>query len=262
MVIDPPTEPLADSFASQAFRPASEPSAPLAFNQPRFQFTSGIRSGEKATIRDGAGRVLFSYRSFASVVSIVATLVASVVLTAGGAGVLFLLLEGRLFPALVALVMSGAFAALIIMLVPSSRVTLYDGSQPALTITQQTRFSFPSVTWMVSTPGGQLVGRIRRSFLSRLGRDRWTVMGASDTGPTGMATEESFVHAVQRKLAGKFSRRYQSNIRIRYAGSEAGTIQRRPDGGGIADVLDLSPNCPLDRRVAVALATLVLGSEP
>ncbi len=244
-------------------RPATEPPpSSTAFEHNRFQFTSGIPSGEKATIRDRKGTVLLSYRSFASVVGIVATLVASVVLIAGLAGVAFLMLEGRVFPAFIALLLSGAFPAVILMLVPSSRVTIYEGSQPAMSVTQLTRFSFPAVAWLVSTPNGQLLGRIRRSAFSRLGREHWTLMGPSDSGPTGMAIEESLGRAVQRKLVGKFNSRYQSNVRIRYAGSDAGTIQRRPAADGTADVLDLSPNCPLDRRVAVALATLVLGSEP
>ena len=206
--------------------------------------------------------VLLSYRSFASVVGIVASLVAGVVLLAGLAGVTFLFMEGRLLPAIAALVLSVAFTAVIVMLVPSSKVTIYEGSQPVLTVTQQTRFSFPAVTWLVNTPDGQLLGRIRRGFLSRFGRDRWALIGPSDTGPSGLAIEESLVRSLQRKLAGKFNSRYQSNIRIRYAGSDAGTIQRRPAADGTTDVLDLAPNCPLDRRLAVALATLVLGSEP
>lgn len=262
-----PTEPMPETGVDPRPLPVPPPRVtreplPSAFTHTRFQFTSGVPAGEKATIRDAAGNVLFSYRSFASVVSIVATLVASVVLIAGIAGVLFLLMEGRFLPALLALMMSGFFAAVIIMLVPASRVTLYDGSQPALTIVQQTKFSFPSVTWSVNKPDGQPVGRVRRPFLARFGRERWIVLGPSDAGPAGMAMEESFGRALQRKLAGKFHPRYQSNLRIRYAGSEAGTIQRRPSSDGASDVLDLAPNCPLDRRVAVALATLVLGSEP
>ena len=250
-------------LAVPARRPASPAAVPApAFAHLRFQFTTGVPAGEKATIRDGAGSLLFSYRSFASAVGIVATLVASVVLLAGAAGVLFLLIEGRLFPALVALMMSGIFAVVIILLVPPSGVTLYDGSQPALTIAQQTKFSFPNVTWTVNTADGQLVGRVRRSFLSRLGRDRWIVMGPSDAGPTGSALEESLGRALLRKVAGKFTAQQQSNLRIRYAGSDAGTVQRRPTGDGAADLLVLTPNCPLDRRLAVALATLVLGSEP
>ena len=71
-----------------------------------------------------------------------------------------------------------------------------------------------------------------------------------------------FAQKVLRKVAGKFNARYQSNVRIRYAGSEAGWIIRRPSETGAVDVLDLAPDAPLDRRVAMALAVLVLGSEP
>jgi len=45
-------------------------------------------------------------------------------------------------------------------------------------------------------------------------------------------------------------------------GEEAGWIIRRPGADGHADVLELNPATSLDRRAAVALAVLVLGSEP
>ena len=63
-----------------------------------------------------------------------------------------------------------------------------------------------------------------------------------------------------RKFAGKFSPRYQSNIGIRYLDADVGWIRRRPDGNGEVDVLELAGD--IDRRLAIALATLILGSEP
>ena len=79
---------------------------------------SGIPGGQTANVRDDAGAVVLSYRSFASVVGIIAALVAGVVAVAGAAGVLFLLLEKRPFPAAIALVLSAIFAVIIILLVP------------------------------------------------------------------------------------------------------------------------------------------------
>ena len=43
---------------------------------------------------------------------------------------------------------------------------------------------------------------------------------------------------------------------------DGGTVIRRPDASGHADVLQMNPSTSLDKRVAVALAVLVLGSEP
>jgi hypothetical protein len=68
--------------------------------------------------------------------------------------------------------------------------------------------------------------------------------------------EESLSRALLRKVAGKFSRRYEANLHIDYLGKDVGTIARR----GAEDVLELHGH--IDCRVAVALATLILGSEP
>jgi len=213
-------------------------------------------------VRDDSGAVVLSYRSFASVVGIVAALMAGVVAAAGVAGVLFLLNEHRPIPALIALVLSAIFAVVIIMLVPPVNATIYDGPDPALTIAQESKVSFPVVTYVVSTIDGKVLGRLRKSFFSRFGRNRWAILPPEHHGPRGEAVEESLGKALLRKVGGKFNPLYQSNVRIRYAGSEAGWIIRRPDDGGRADVLELAPDAPLDRRVAVALAVVVLGSEP
>jgi hypothetical protein len=154
------------------------------------------------------------------------------------------------------------FAVVIILLVPPISVTIYDGPDPALTIAQQSSIGFPVVTYIVSSIDGKPLGRLRKSFFSRFGRNRWAILPPNDHGPRGEAVEESLGKAIMRKIAGKFSPRYESNIRIRYAGSEAGWIIRRPNETGEVDVLDLAPDAPLDRRVAVALATVVLGAEP
>jgi len=211
-------------------------------------------------IRDGQGAELLTYRSFASVVGIVAILVSVVVIVTGLAGVVFLLMDGRVLPAILALLLSAAFTVVIAMLVPPLRVTLHEGTAAALIISQQSDVSFPVVTYAVGTPERRMIARIRRRVWSRLGRNRWDILNANGDHPIGFAIEESFSRALLRKIAGKFSRRYESNIRIRYHDTHAGWIARRPDANGEVDVLDLVGD--IDRRVAVALATLILGSEP
>jgi hypothetical protein len=219
---------------------------------------TGIPAGETAYIRGDDGNALLSYRSVASVVGIIAALMSAVVLIAGAGGVLFLLMERRPLPAIAAMILSAAFAAMIVMLIPATNVTIFEAAAPAITITQQSGSS-PSVTWLVATPDGQPIARIHKPFLSRFGRNRWTV--TSDASH-GNAVEESLGRALLRKLFGKFARAYQSNLRVSWDGHEAGWIIRRPDALRRADVLDLHPATKLDRRAAVALAVLVLGSEP
>lgn len=223
---------------------------------------SGIPAGETAYIRGEDGHAVLSYRSFASVVGVIAALMSAVVLVAGLAGVFFLLMERRPLPAIAALMLSAAFAATIVMLVPATNVTIFDGASPAITIVQQSSVSFPTVAYVVATPDGKPIARIAKSFFSRFGRNRWLLSSTDDFLARGEAVEESFGRAMIRKLFGKFAPAYQSNIGITWNGEPAGTIVRRPGTDGHADILTLNPTTTLDRRTAVALATLVLGSEP
>ncbi len=201
--------------------------------------------------------MLLTYRSFASVVPIVAALVCGLVLLAGIAGALFLIEKDSFVMAVVALVLTIAFASFIGLLVPRTNVTLYDDGNPALTISQKS--VFPSATFLVATPNGATLATLHKSLLARLGRNRWTI--TQEGRFLGDAIEESFGGALMRKALGKFSRRFETNVHIQHGGIDVGTIVRRPDGERPVDVLELISD-GMDRRVAVALATLILGREP
>jgi hypothetical protein len=218
----------------------------------QYRFTTGIRAGQTAYIRGANDQVLLTYRSFASVVGVIAAFLAGIVAVAGAAGVLLLVYQDAPVRAGIVLVLTIAFAILIAVLVPRANVTLYEESQPALTISQ--RAVFPTATYVVAAPNGTELAELRKSFLSRLGRNRWTITHHGRY--LGEAHEESFLGAWLRKLFGKFSRRFETNVRITHGGVEVGRIVRRP-----TDVLELASDA-LDRRVAVALATLILGREP
>ena len=219
-----------------------------------------MRFGEIVTIRADSGDALLSYRSFASIVGIVALVVSVIVAVTGVSAVLFLLFDGRVFPAVMALLLSAAFVVVIAMLVPTTHVSLFEGSNPVLQIAQQSNVSFPVVTYAVGTPEQKVIGRLRKNIWSRLGRNRWDILTTNGDRPIGYAAEESLSRALMRKFAGKFNSRYQSNIRINYLGKGAGWIIRRPDVNGDVDVLEVAGE--IDRRLAVALATLIFGSEP
>lgn len=222
------------------------------FSHTRYHFTTGLRAGEVANIRSDDGKVLLSYRSFASVIGIVAALVSAIVTLAGLAAVLFLLVEGFTLRAIAAFGLTMIFAFIIAMLVPNVNVTLYDEHHPALTISQ--RATHPGTSYVVATPNGVTLAELRKSAFSRLGRHRWTIH--QEGRLLAEAREESWSRAMKRKVLGKFNRKHESNFVIEYGGLEAGRILRRPD-----DVLELT-NDSLDRRIAVALAVLVLGREP
>jgi hypothetical protein len=229
----------------------------------RYQFTPGVSGGEIATIRGEDSEALLTYRGFASIVGIVAALVGAIVAVTGIGAFAFLLHEKRPIPAAAALLLSAGFCVLIAYIIPSISVTIYDGTSPLITIVQQSH-SLPSVTFAVAGADGRRLARFRKTLLSRLGRNRWVILAADSNARLGQAIEESLVRALVRKLLGKFARRFESNFRLDIMGREAGVIRRRPDGKGAVDVLNLSADSTttLDRRVLIALATLILGSEP
>lgn len=222
------------------------------FAHDRFVFTTGLRSGEIATIRGGAGEVLLTYRSFAGITGVIAAFVTALVIIAGLAAVLLLWSQHAPLRAASALALTLLFAIVIALLVPRVNVTLFDNDQPALTIVQ--RSPFPGTRYVVATPNGATLAELRRSALSRLGRNRWTIW--QDGRFLGDAIEESFFGALLRKALGKFSRRFETDIALRNGGIVVGRIPRRT-----ADTLELTSDM-LDRRVAVAVATLILGREP
>jgi hypothetical protein len=221
-----------------------------------------VRAGETVSIRDDAGNVLLTYRSFASIVGIVAALVAGIVIIAGVAATVFLLAEDREAAAATAAILALSFALLIATLVPRTRVTLYDEGKPAIMIVERSRLPFPAVTYAVKGPDGNVLALLRRSAIARLARNRWSISAPPDQRGVAYAVEESLSRALGRKFLGKFRRSFESNFLIVNHGTHAGAIIRRPDYRGLYDVLEISPKTTIDRRVLVALATLVFGSEP
>src|SRR4029078_1760740 len=125
---------------------------------------------------------------------------------------------------------------------------------------QQSNVSFPVATYVVGSPDRKVLARIRRSIWSRVGRNRWSILPINSDRAIGYAVEESLSRALVRKFAGKFHPKYQSNLVIRYLDKDAAWIVPRPNSEGESDVLEITGE--IDHRVAVALATLVLGSEP
>ena len=232
------------------------------FDSTRYYFTPGVGSADTATIRDAAGNPVLHYRGFASIVGIVAALVLSIVLVAGLAATLFLFAEERSGAAVAAAILSLAFAALIAALIPRTRVTLYSEQDPALRIVQRSRFSFPSSTWAVRTPEGETLALLSKSMLTRLTTNRWWIAAPPEQRGSAYAVEESVGRAITRKLVGKFRRKFEADMHVVANGVLAARIVRRPDEKAEADYLEINAGTGLDRRVAIALATLVFGIEP
>lgn len=249
----PPTEPIAPDV-NPVLQPQKRTieSAIGAFAHAEYLFTTGLHAGQLAEIRSANGDVLLTYRAFASIAGVIAAFLAAIVAVAGTAGTLLLLSDDAYLRAVLVLVLTLAFSFVIALLTPRIGVTLHEDQTPALTIAQ--RAIFPSAVYAVSTPNGAQLAELRKSFLSRLGRNRWRIF--HDGRFLGEAREISFFGAMLRKLFGKFSRRFETDVEITSGGIEVARILRRERDALVV----MSDN--VDRRVLVALATLILGREP
>ena len=200
---------------------------------------SGIPAGETAYIRGDDGDALLSYRSFASVVGIIAALMSAVVLLPELAGVLFLLLERRPLPAIAAMILSAAFAAMIVMLIPATNVTIFEGASPAITIAQQSGVSFPTSTWIVVRTGWQADRAHPQVVLLPLRPQPLDMLDRASTS-RGEAVEESLGRALIRKLFGKFARATSRTCASPGTATKPDGSSAAPTRLGRADVLDLA----------------------
>ena len=223
-----------------------------AFANTVYHFTSGLHAGETAHVRNANGDVLLTYRAFASIIGVIAAFMAGIVAVAGFAATVLLVYEDSYVRALIALALTFAFSVVIALLAPRTSVTLYEESNPAITIAQ--RAFFPSAVYVVSTPNGAELAELRKSFVSRLGRNRWRIHQGGRL--VAEARESSFFGAMLRKLFGKFSRSFETDVDVTSGGLHVARILRRS-----GDALEVTSDA-IDRRVLVALATLVLGREP
>jgi hypothetical protein len=259
------TEPAPPAAVQPRAVPAPPPDPRYAHD--RYRIAGGVPFGEPATIADDDGHALFHYASFASITGIVAALVTAIVIIAGAGAAAFLVSERLLLAAGIALALSGAFAAILAMLVPQTEVTVFEDAamtKPAFSMHQATRYTFPAVEFAVRTADGRDIGHLRMSSFSRLAKHHWHLLDRDGTTEIGDAVEESLPRAIVRKFLGKFSSAYESNLRIRAAGHDAGWIVRRPSELTEARVLDVTLDAEkaLDRRIALALALLVIAAEP
>ena len=213
-------------------------------------------AGETVRIRDDDGNVLFTYRSFASVIGIVAALVASIVIVAGVRGGVFSDRRAqrrhghrRIGPQRLLRVGHRSCSC------RRSTSRCSTTHSPALTIAQKSRSNFPSATFTVVTPDGSPVARP-----PQVGLLAPRPQPMDDRAAAGYAVEES----VRPRAAAKDRREVQPPLRGELSSSTRRTKSRGSSGAPThtaTSTSSRSPAPPLDRRAAVALATLVLGTR-
>jgi hypothetical protein len=222
--------------------------------------------GQLLSVLADDGAPLLWFHGFASVAGIVTWFALLSVVLASLAALIFLLSDGRFLSALLALALGAGFVAVLGRLLPRLEVPLFEEaelSRRLLTIVQTSRLTFPAGSFVVRGHSGSEIGAIALRGWSRLGSHRWSVLDPAGR-ELATATEESPIGALIAKFLGKFDSRFETNLCVRIGDREVGRVIRRPEGGMSRGTVDLPGDRALviDRRLAVALAVLVMGLEP
>jgi hypothetical protein len=260
-----PTDPVVWQEVSRSRTAESKPVAdpPRTSADPFRQRTYLIEiapPGEVSSVRSEKGEALFWFKRTASVVGMVAGVLAAMVLISGAAAAVFLALESRFLPAAGAAALTVAFSALMLALVPRRFVVLYRNEAltgKVLSVLQESRFSFPSVRFSARGEDGATIAYFERNSLRGLGfaGSRWWILDHASSAAIGYATESAGA-AWQRKLFG-FLVAPRANYTVTVGVRPSGTIQQRREPNGLAVDMGGDANFTLDRRIALALGLLI-----
>jgi len=221
---------------------------------------------DPSVVRDERGNGLLYYRRPANVVGLIAGFVSALVLVGGLASAAFLAAGTDYLAALLAVIVTLAFSAIILLLVPRrNQLQLHRdqaGAQVALMLWQESQFSFPVLRFSLRAADGHAISLFSRGPGSAAGRRRWRIEDPDSGTLLGCAVESPLVAAVLRKLLGSFFGLVRTDFRLVMEGEEVGWIARRSRGLE-RHTLDLTsdPLFILDRRTAIGLAVLIDGIE-
>ncbi len=190
-------------------------------------------------------------------------MVASMILIAGVAAAIVLVIEELRAASLLTTILTVLFALTVLLLVPRRHVYIYDDASMlcvALMIWQESRFSYPRLRFSTRMAEGELIGFFSRSFWSGLGRRRWSIYDTTGSARVGVAVEDSFTRAILRKIFGIFSGAFRTNFRILARGEQVGFVDRR---GAVLNQygVQLAPEAPFDPRLLLGLAVVIDGLE-
>lgn len=230
----------------------------------RFYIAVDTPAGESGSVSSEASTPLLYFHAPGKLIGIVAAMVAAIVTLGGLAATAALAAGFRFGAASAALVLTAAFTAMILLLVPRRHLLIFrdqEMKKVAMTIRQDSLFAFPHLRFSAAQPDGATVGFLEKNSFSNLGRRRWWVFDRERILPTAYAVEDSWVHALARKLSGNLFSVFRTDFRIYLGSSPAGWISRREP---YRHSLDLSEDSSfqIDRRMGIALAVVISTVEP
>jgi hypothetical protein len=220
--------------------PAPRPRAPFEQNE-LFRFDEIVPGLRISSIRDAEGEPIGWFRRGGDLTVVIAMLVIAMITISGLAATAWLIYENRLFPAVLAAVITLGFAMIAVALIPRQSIAVTsdrEGKQVLLWILQESRGRWPLARHSVHDESGETVAMLRRRG------SRWRLFDA-----------------LERPLAEirrRGRRRFDVTAGLRLLASIAPSFDGRRQM-----VLDLQPDNErrLDRRTAVAAAIVVLIAE-
>ena len=279
---EPLTEPMAPvlPIAAQAPEPAEAPAEgpastnpyPLARPEndteprsiadlPGDQFRIELDPRGPQTVKNGSDDPILYFELPPRLVGWVGRLVASMVAVSGITAAAILAAQGRTGPLAGALLLTAAFVALIIFLIPPNEIYLCRDQamlQVDLVVRQKRRLPIAASEYETADGQGVPLAHFRKNSWTSLGRRRWWIVTPASM-VIGWAEEDSLPRALARKVAGHAVRALRSNYRFVVEGQFVGRLERRNE----ENVVDLAPDASrrFDRRIALPLSVLIVAVE-
>ncbi|HSN69466.1 MAG TPA: FHA domain-containing protein [Thermoanaerobaculia bacterium] len=275
---EPPTEATALPSAPPAAEPATDEGPattnpyPLArpdndteprsiADLPGDQFRIELDPRGPQTVKNGSDDPVLYFELPPRLVGWVGRLVASMVAVSGITAAAILAAQGRVGPLAGALVLTAAFVALIVFLIPPNEIYLCRDPamlQVDLVVRQRRRLPIAASEYATEDGQGVPLAQFRKNSWTSLGRRRWWIVTPASM-VIGWAEEDSLPRALARKVAGHAVRALRSNYRFVFEGEFVGRLERRDQD----NVVDLAPDASrrFDRRIALPLSVLIVAVE-
>lgn len=228
---------------------------------PGQQFRIELDPRGPQKVKNGSDDPILYFELPPRLVPWVGGVVASMVGATGITASAILATQGRPGPLAGVLLLTAAFVALILFLIPPNEIFLCRDPamlQVDLVVRQRRRLPIAASEYETADPSGIPLASFRKNRWSSLGRRRWWIVTPQST-VIGWAEEDSLPRALAKKVAGQAVRALRSNYRFILEGKFVGRLERRDH----ESVIDLGPDAEnrFDRRIALPLSVLILAVE-
>lgn len=192
-------------------------------------------------------------------IGLFASFTAIAMMIAGFGASLAFLGRGEFGAAAVTVGMTLVFVFTVMQLVPRQDIDLYeDESMDHLWVAlrQETRGSFPRLSYSAREANGSPFAYFRKSFWSNLGRRRWEIRDRGDIDPVAEVKEEGSWRTWTRKMIGAVTAGLVTDFVIRSSDEVIGRVVRHA-GAIYRSIIEVDRYEVVDSRSAAAFAALM-----